>query len=230
MYRLAIELGLLGEDSKEELQRETKELQIAFDDAVAELENLPDADQKVIKEFLYQHLYGDATEYSVLADKISDNLPKCPLLEQIDAPNIALQTLRRNQIIKALDAHDISGFKRNMSLKDLAAWCSENVSDIWDVFPRVYVFRFSNSFQNSHRKVYSYLRRKYDWDYYYDEDMKKVRYPFGGKFADVCITFSDGVKYQSGGSGICFFPDDDVTRLLTFYGHNRCLNGFDTLE
>ena len=54
IYRLAIELGLWKEHAESGIN---KNLQITLEDAVAELESLNDAEQMIIKDFLYQSLY-----------------------------------------------------------------------------------------------------------------------------------------------------------------------------
>jgi hypothetical protein len=145
--------------------------------------------------------------------------------------SIALQVFERNQILQILDERAISGFKRNMSLKTLIAWCIENVSNLWDVFPSIYVFKFAENFQISQRRVYSYLLRKYDWAIYYNAEMQRMRYPRGAQFGGLTISVSiekDGHTSvnRSGNPDMCYFPDDKITQLLTIYGHNRCLNGF----
>ena len=232
IYRLAIELGLLQETAESGMNKNTLVAQqLSLKNAVSELENLNDESQKIVKNFLYQCLFGKIVEFSVLADGNNSGLLDCTLLTQIDAPEIALQSLKRNQIVEILDVHGIIGFKRNMSLKNLASWCIENVSDIWAVFPQIYVFRFADNFKTAQRRVYSYLLRKYDWDFYYNGEMQRLRYPRGAKFEDFNITISANTVGEidimhSGTPNICHFPDDEITSLLTFYGHNRCLNGF----
>lgn len=76
-----------------------------------------------------------------------------------------------------------------------------------------------------------YLRRKFEWQSYCNEHMELLYYPYGAQFEGVSFSISveaDGqvsVK-RSGDPNVCHFPDDKITRLLTAYGHNRCLNGF----
>ena len=229
IYRLAIELGLWKEHGESGIN---KNLQITLEDAVAELESLNDAEQMIIKDFLYQSLYHEAIKFPVLASDSNRQLTRCILLERImEEPSIALQVFKRNRILQILDERAISGFKRNMSLKTLIAWCIENVSNLWDVFPSIYVFKFAENFQISQRRVYSYLLRKYDWAIYYNAEMQRMRYPRGAQFGGLTISVSiekDGHTSvnRSGNPDMCYFPDDKITQLLTIYGHNRCLNGF----
>lgn len=82
--------------------------------------------------------------------------------------------------------------------------------DFWRS-PRNLLTHFSSQFKKAQRKVYSYLLRKFGWDYYLKGDMSEYRYPHGS---------------EEGLSGLYWFPDDDITELLTKYGCNRCLTGF----
>lgn len=232
MYRLAMECGVFSGTFKTGVNKNTLEsMQITLASAVSAVENLNDTDQCRIKDFLYESLYHDVTDFPVLANE-SDFLLHCSLLELVDtSESTALQLFKRNQIIAILDEHNIAGFKRNMSLGNLISWCIENISDVWSVFPRVYVLRFSSDFQKNRRGLYSYLLRKYDWDFYCDGEMRRFRYPHGAKFESVDITITiepDGAHICNsyGNPNMCHFPDDEITTLLTLYGHNRCLNGY----
>lgn len=68
------------------------------------------------------------------------------------------------------------------------------------------------------RKLYTYLVRKFDVDYYWDPDTGKDKtIPKGAEFA--CAISMDGnscLRLQ--------FPDDDVTAMLNLFGTNRCDN------
>ncbi len=230
IYRLAIELGMLNETAETGVNKNIfNASQLTLSEAVSVLENLRDEEQKIIQHCLMCALHQKVTEFSVIIDDSNAALRNCALLTPIDSFQIALRNLRRNQIMKILDGHGISGFKRNLSLEHLIAWCIENSSDVESAFSNIYTFRFSDDFQTAQKKVYSYLRRKYEWEFFYTEDMEKIKYPRGAKFEDVTIDISsDGTTQLSGNPHICHFPNDEITRLLTLFGHNRCLNGFDT--
>ena len=68
------------------------------------------------------------------------------------------------------------------------------------------------------RKLYTYLVRKFDVEYYFDPEAGENKaIPKGAEF--VC-TMSLG-----GGSRLSLqFPDDDVTAMLNLFGVNRCDN------
>ena len=231
IYRLAMECGVFDKQFKTGVNKNTlKASQFSLRDAVAELEKLETADQIIIKMFLCDHLYHDEEYLCVLKDK-STNLLKSPLLQSIDSPeSIALRAFKRNQILHILDEHGITGFKRNSSRDKLISWCIENIQDCWSVFPKVCVFQFSLNFQSAQRKVYSYLLRKFDWELYFDGE-KEIRYPHGAMDGDLLITFSplseEGqTPSLNDDQQLLYFPNDEITELLTFYGCNRCLNGF----
>jgi hypothetical protein len=95
--------------------------------------------------------------------------------------------------------------------------------------------RFSEKFKNRRRSVYSYLLRKYDWDYYWNEDMHELKYPHGARLGDFSIMFIVGLNQenpeqnlnvQNNYSNKYYFPNDKITKLLDLYGCNRCKDGF----
>lgn len=68
------------------------------------------------------------------------------------------------------------------------------------------------------RKLYTYLVRKYDVEYYLDpETCAEKVIPKGAEF--VCTMGLDGKSELA-----LRFPDDDVTALLNLFGVNRCDN------
>ena len=230
IYRLRMELGLL--DKNFDIGINTNN-EFSLESAVAELEKLNKESQLLIKNNLNAVIHRNQTEFPIKINTETEDLQSCSLLEIIDMPNLALHIFKRNQIIDILDKQNISGFKRNISLDNLIQWCCENISDIWSVFPKITVFRFSDKFQKAQHQTYKYLQRKYDWDSYYTEKenvnhMIEIRYPHGSVPEDLSFNISSNGKATSQGNpNIYHFPNDEITKLLTFYGHNRCLNGFD---
>ena len=228
MYRLAIEIGKLNESVA---SGTNKNDEVALEEAVAELENLNDDAQKTIKNFLNASLYRNKKIFPCLCSEVSESLESCRFLEILDSPKDALRAFNQKEIISILDEHELSGFKRKMSKEALISWCIENVSDIWGVFPKVIVFRFIERFDHAQRQVFKYLRRKYDWDTFFDGDMRRIPYPHGAVFEDVTVCISlDGTSTAFGNPNVCSFPDDKITKLLTMYGHNRCLGGYDVTK
>lgn len=228
MYRLAIELGLLDETAEKGINKNSLEhQQFTLEEAVAELENLTEAAQRKLGEIIQWSNADNCTEFPVLWDEAHESLSGCPLLVEVSNPKTAIKLFKRNQIISILDEHKISGFKRNMSVDNLRTWCIENIEEPLSVFPKVMVFAISERFQKARRSVLMYLRRKFEWEFYYNDEMQRIRYPYGSLAEDLTITVSsDGTTECTDDSSVFFFPDDRITELLTLYGHNRCLNGY----
>lgn len=222
MYRLAIELGMLEGSARTGVNKnELLGHEIKLEDAIAEIENLSDDAQKCIRNFIEGSRTDANTEFAVPAAECESDLLTCGLLEQIDSPVSKLRAFARNQIMAVLDENGVTGFKRNMSQEKLIAWGVENVPDIVSLFPEVYVFRVKENFATAKRSAVWYLDRKYDWDHYYAGDMTEMQYPHGAKLGEEMPLNGkhyDPEKY--------YLPEDKITKLLNFYGHNRCLNGF----
>lgn len=228
MYRLAIELGLLDEAAEKGINKNTLERQqFTLEEAVAELENLTEAAQRKLGEIIQWSNADNGAEFPVLWDEAYESLSGCPLLVEVSNPKTAIKLFKRNQIISILDEHKISGFKRNMSVDNLRTWCVETIEKPLSVFPKVMVFVISERFQKVRRSVLMYLRRKFEWEFSYNGEMQRIRYPYGSLAGDLTITVSsDGTTECTDDSSIFFFPDDRITELLTLYGHNRCLHGY----
>ena len=231
MYRLAIELGLLSEPAEAGINKNTLDRQqFTLEDAVAELENMTKNAQRELEEIIKWSCDDNSDKSSafpVLWNESNDCLSRCPLLVEIADPEVAIRLFKRNQIISVLDAHGISGFKRNMGVGNLIAWCFENIEQPLSIFPKVMVFKISERFQKARKNVLIYLRRKFEWDFYYNGEMQRMRFPYGSSAGNLIITISpDGSRNCTDNSGIYYFPDDRITELLTLYGHNRCLNGY----
>ncbi len=167
IYRLKIELGLLDLDTLAKAPPNNN-TEFTFDEVTAELEKLTEKNQQTIQHFLYEALYHKEPYLPIIINNETAELLTCPLLqtETQDLPEYALCIFGRNQLKDILDEHGISGFKRNSSQKNLIQWCIENISDIWNVFPKVTLLRFSDRFQKARRKTYSYLLHKYDTNTY----------------------------------------------------------------
>ena len=114
----------------------------------------------------------------------------------------------------AAKGHKIAAGKKKEVIID---YCIANTPEIENELPIIYVFTFSDIFTKGKRKVYTYLLRKFDWDKIFivreNNSSCEVSYPHGALFET--------------DPNICYFPDDETTYLLTLYGCNRCLNGFD---
>lgn len=145
---------------------------------------------------------------------LADILP-CPFFEY----NIASMELVMNKISKK----DIMGIlkqrghvpKENLKKEKLITWCVDNVPYLSKDLPQIILLSCSPCFREVLQEAYKYLCRKYEWSTLLvetDAGKDTVFYPSEAVFVN---------------SNICYFPDDEITKLLTEYGHNRCLEGFD---
>lgn len=217
-----------------------------FQKAVGLIENLNDDAQLFLKSVLgviapqnygifwfesdITHTYITATSFSgFTANSASvDWLSSCPYL---DFAPMQLENLSVDEIWNVIRTANIQeDTLPSMTTKnELIEWCKKNVADIERYLPNrsyVYVLFYQKVMFN----VLTYLRRKFDWNTYFiteSDHAKKVLYPCGAKFDEPLTSlFGDGVSPGKGTRLCCRFPDDEITELLTLYGHNRCLNGY----
>lgn len=68
------------------------------------------------------------------------------------------------------------------------------------------------------RKLYTYLLRKYDFEWYLDPETESQKsIPKGAEFVSTCSIDGNVIT-------IIQFPDDEVTEMLDLFGTNRCDN------
>jgi len=219
IYRLAIELGLLHESAQSGINKNVlKNSQITLADAVAEIENLSDDCQNFIKNF---------PEKEPIIFSVAENDPElltCSILStnSLD-PQQVLEQMSKKEIMDTLKNNGHVP-EKNMKKSDLISWCIETIPDIDSFLPKIVHLSVSPYAQKSWRKLHTYLRRKYDWEYCYLESEERGMETF------LTPAESDGAGCLSTVSSqrkiVYSFPDDEITELLTLYGHNRCLNGF----
>lgn len=231
MYRLATECGLLPDDCSH------------FSEEIAIIENYSDITQQLLKTIL-----GVIVKYNTGSVWVEFNEEHTQIISFSPLSSSFISTtseiVLNNPFIKlapvelgdCTDRHinellDIIGNRPTHNLKgnDLISWCKNAIPDI-AYYLRNRFMVYVPFYRKTMRMVLQYLVRKFDWDTYRftgDDCVKKVRYPCGAKFDKSIISlFGDGVNPGKGTSFDCYFPDDEITRLLTLYGHNRCLNGF----
>ncbi len=214
IYRLAMECGLIDADFQSGKNKNiTKAEGAPLREVIAELENLTDDEQIAVKNFLLEHIYHGA---EVCAFDFPNNatIYNSKLLERVyPSAGPYLQNVLMSDIKKMLDSIGIShkGIRKRV---DIIALCDANSEKVIPLAPQKKFYAFSN-YVGSKKKLYTYLNRKYDWEYFFGADLTEYKYPHGSKPDD----FVDPWVYD--------FPDDEITRLLTLYGHNRCLGGYD---
>lgn len=213
MYRLAMECGQFdGAFSTGENKNVAQKRQLSLSEAISEIEKLTEEQQKIIARMLYEILYHSAAFVEVEQCSESEQLLSCPLILHngiVDTLTV-LQRMRKSDIVVLLEKHGCL-YDTKLKKTDLATWCVENVPGIHNDLPVINLLSFTEIFSKVQRKTYSYLLRKYSWDYFYEDDIGEYQCPHGSEW---------------GKSGLYWFPDDDITALLTKYGCNRCLHGF----
>lgn len=247
MYRLAMECGLWQGEYNATLNPRQD---IKLDEAVGIIENFSDDAQIFLKQLLQDMpKTGDSSawiETNSKHDEIrktschitrfhpvaGDCIFSVPFFELTPVPpEDIIPTLLKSDLEDILSKSQVRP-ENKLLKKDLATWCLRNIPNIAEYSPERYFVNCSPAFQNVRAKCIQYLRRKYDMTFAYTEKMVRIEYPFGAQFLDVEFTdeVTDSgywIKHLSGTPSTCFFPDDDITMLLTRYGYNRCLNGYE---
>ena len=234
IYRLAMELGIIDlpyETGRSKGERITDQISLA--DSVAVIETLSDDAQRQISKFL-----------SVTSDKVVDHsmpvlvtdeaviaeLRNCPLLEERPVAPVVLPKMRRYELHELIARAGVANPpSKNATTIATAQWVRENIPNVADYLPPCAAFSFIPSFDKVQRKAYQYLLRKYDNDLIFSASGREVWVPHGSDTPECSVTISaDGVSIDTNGKNrtAYYFPDDEVTALLTKYDCNRCLNGF----
>lgn len=231
MYRLATECGLLPDNGAH------------FPEVIAAVEDCPDTAQRVLKDILainIQHNTGNVwvelneehTQITALSPLSSGFTPVSAELV-VEHPFIKLAPIKLsdctdrhiNELLAVIGrhpAHDLRG-------KELVQWCENAVPEILPLMQNRFMV-YVPFYRHTMREVFQYLCRKFDWNTYSFTQgglTKKVVYPGGARFDGALMAlFGDGLNPGRGTSFACYFPNDDITGLLTLYGHNRCVNGY----
>lgn len=230
MYRLAMECGIFKGSVKIGINKNTiAKIQIPFKEVVTALESLNKECQKEVMSLLRLNLY-DKCDIFYIQDRYFGDLLISPLFISVEStPDNLLKAYSKEDLLSILQEKDIEGYRSSMRIATLIRWCLENIPDLWGVIPLAQAIRFSDQVQKSRRKLYTYLLRKYAWEEIWGEN-GVFMVPHGAKCEDVTLSISlDGVS-MSGNSDTYWFPDDEITQLLTEHGHNRCLNGYRPKE
>lgn len=226
IYRLAIECGLMDAALK---PKACPMNDITLAESVSILESYLEATQVFIKELLRHITRSDAGIVLLECNKLGkiikpitgfmlvDILP-CPFFDfSLAPPDIVMGKMLKRDIVEILKRRgNIPEGK--MTKETLVNWCIKNLPDIPGDLPQIIIVSCTSSFQKVHDITYRYLRRKYEWNMLLSEDEAKnapVFYPFDAEFRN---------------SDVCFFPDDEISELLSKYGHNRCTGGFDVTK
>ena len=221
IYRLAMELGIMDGRFNSGLN---KNLALSLQESVAIIENFTDEQEQFIKRLLPQLIAGKNPVEEYISGALEPVL-SCPLL--VFAPSSLKSILNdyRKTDIEAM-LSQIQRLPDKKLLKgDLITYCCDKIPELRLQLPSKYIITASEQFGKSIRKTYTYLCRKYDWMSIYDENMVCFIVPYGSDDASGILG-----NCLHGLNGLYCFPNDEITALLSFYGHNRCENGFTPLE
>ena len=214
MYRLAFELGVIYEsfeNDSTQIKHKPEGLDLA--DCVAIIENISDNAQKISHGILLDVIYHNTYSVVNLAD--AKELLEHNIIVKIYDPLILIKGYSKSQITEILKRNSVP-FKGNASSAQLAIICTQ-LSNFDELFNEKIVVDFIPEFKKSERKLYTYLRRKFCTEEYWDPDSEEFKnIPAGSQFEGILniITGDYELKLK--------FPDDEITHLLDIYGKNRC--------
>lgn len=235
MYRLAMELGIMtGTLSSSSTEAENRYAanevkQVSLREAVAALENLDEPAQLFLKSFLNAICDMGASPVRVRLPETARSALSFPYLSFSAVSSVdVMEAMRKKDITAILDRLNVHP-EENLKKSDLIPWCVQNISTLSDELPEEYFVDCLPCFRGAVKKVYTYLRRKFDWDGYFNENMEYVRYPYGAIPDDLNICVSSDGRMQTSVQCGYRFPVDEITELLTLHGYNRFINGFDAL-
>ncbi len=224
IYRLAMECGDIPSSFSAGLN---KNLQLSLQEAVAEVENYDDRCQLFFKNILLLLMNPECSSTDAYITDDLQAILMCPLfaIKPCGAVSV-LNDMRKKDITDLLSKLNIVD-ENKLKKADLINWCVENHPNISQYLPKKYSISCASNFTKAVRRTYLYLKRKFDWteELVFDRDDHPLtlEYPYGAKSAAELL---DSYAYNEDGLCLYFFPKDEITALLTMYGHNRCLNGF----
>lgn len=206
IYRLAMECGLIdiafsAGTNQNDIPHSPK---ITFRSAVAELENLTDEDQIFIKDFLSSNFIGRNNQ-AFPVDEVSVSVVGVSFLDFSVDSEASLNNMTFPKLREVVKNAGLTCICRRKA--DIISFCLEHFDEIKSNITLYGILSRSSDF-TSYRSVYRYLQRKFDNETECYEG--EPNHPHGS---------------QKQGS-LYFFPDDEITDLLTLYGHNRCLGGY----
>lgn len=219
MYRLAMELGEFGGDfAKGTNKNVVSHGQIKFEEAVDEIEKLPEAAQRDLQRVFF---WNPNPEYMHIreVDDVSKALETCPIVEVKEASlTERLNLMKKTDIIHALKEMSVEYPK--LPKEELIQWCVENAPSIAAYAPKRCIVAPAFCVSKLYRSIYTYLARKFDWNNSYDI--------FRDKEGVFVIPYGAQQVKQPDGQYVYDFPNDEVTDMLNKHHCNRCAGGYVT--
>ncbi len=180
------------------------------------LEELPESAQKILKEAICQAVYrtNESDESVFLNDKndIDKLTEKGFLVSFIDEDRIVskmpISTIRAK--LKEMEHPEVKARSKEKLIELMHIYLSPNEWD--DFLGDGMVVILSQPFKLYARKTYTYLKRKFDTESYYDDNTGEFKeVPYG-------TTYSVSVDLLSGVSELSNkLPEDEITNLLKKY-------------
>lgn len=160
MYRLAMECGLFDGDFQEGTNKnDIKKAAIPLDQAIAEVEKLPEEMQEYIDGMLYGNIYHGEGHRIIDGSKYAQLLT-CGLFVQSEAdPKEYFSTLKKSDLVAAISNMDDAPVKAKKA--DIVNWMAEKGIRASDINPNIIAISFLPEMDLHKRKLYSYFRQKF---------------------------------------------------------------------
>lgn len=201
--------------------------QVSLREAVSALENLDSPSQLFLKDVMSSVSDIGVASARVRMQDSARGAMSFPYLSFLPVPAAdIMKNMRKKDIISILEQLNAAP-QNNLKKADLISWAVKFAPGLADKLPEEYDVSCLPCFRSVVKKTYIYLRRKYDWAGYYDENMEYHHFPFGAVPDDWNIHVQPSGEVQCGFQCGYRFPVDEITELLTLHGHNRCLNVFN---
>ena len=162
IYRLAIELGLCPEISKEEYVQF-----MSYDEALALLSNVPLEALKILKEALYLSLYQKEDTFAFENSENLLQLISMNFLQPVDDLSVCLErAVKYNRLRSSLRPLDKNEeYHGNMSKKDMVAWTVKYHPQIAVNLSSDYTaVSIHTKISKMHTKLYQYVHKIVDPD------------------------------------------------------------------
>lgn len=222
MYRLAIDCGFFPGSTGYGANKNTY---VSIQDVVATLENYNDDVQHLILTIVRGIISKSPIVECYVTENNSSVLTFPYLQFKPSSTASIMHDYRKSDIILILEQQKALP-EQKMQKADLIKYCESLGDGLRNVLPKKYEVEAIPIFSKAIRKLENYLVRKYEWrkDTVLSSDEStfiKIWIPARSKPASELLD-----DYYSGGNELYYFPNDEITTLLTQYGMNRCVNGF----
>lgn len=196
IYRLAIELGLMDYKVDRDINAivTPQSDRISLDETIDIVESLSDEAQQALLK-IASHIRSATPNYKVALNSSIIELMESGIIIDSEPDKHEIKFGRKSEIADLLDAENISYDKKSNKC-ELEELCMKYIPEkTHEKFDKFFYITIPKKF--SPQQIHFYLHRKYDLDFYYDEDnnLKSIR------LLDTVL------------------PDDNITKQLIKRGH-----------